>query len=106
MEPEPFASDADWSDEAPCKGAPHLFFSPHVCTPECNDVCQGRSEPGRPERTAKAKALCWNHCPVRQQCLAWALLTNLKGGIAGGYSDRERQYISRALNRIQAEEAS
>ena len=41
------------------------------------------------EQIARAKAVCAG-CPVRRQCLAFALRTRQVGGIWGGLTDDER----------------
>ena len=62
-------------DHAECKGLdPRLFF------------------PERGESTREAKAVC-DTCPVRSDCLDWAIDTQQKHGIWGGRSERERRRI-------------
>ena len=64
-------------DHAACKGLdPRLFF------------------PERGESTAEAKAVC-AACPVRADCLDWAIATTQKWGIWGGTSERERHRLRR-----------
>lgn len=67
-----------WMARAGCRGVdPELFF------PE-------RGEPG-----SKAKAVCWTLCPVRAECLAYALDNGEKFGVWGGASERERRRMRR-----------
>ena len=40
----------------------------------------------------RAKAIC-RRCPVREQCLQWALETHERYGVWGGYSPKERARI-------------
>jgi hypothetical protein len=69
----------------------HLFFTTHVCDAKCDGPkgCRARSELGRNQRVAKAKAVC-RSCPVRAECLQWALDIGLEHGVAGGLTERER----------------
>jgi len=68
-----------WLDRAACQGmdAP-LFFGPDN---------EPRSE--REIREAKAKAVC-QLCPVRVQCLDYALRNSIRYGIWGGLDGEER----------------
>ena len=93
----------EWRLRAACKGGlQHLFYSPHTCTgEECSQKCRFRSEPGRMERMRKARALCWGdnanghrECPVRLDCLQYALDNGIKQGTWGGYSERERRDVT------------
>jgi|688.fasta_scaffold18867_4 WhiB family redox-sensing transcriptional regulator len=66
-----------WKDRAACNGKQELFFSDHKQT-----VVQ------------QAKLVCGG-CPVRAQCLAYAL-ENTEIGIWGGYTANERRMMLRA----------
>jgi WhiB family transcriptional regulator, redox-sensing transcriptional regulator len=68
-----------WQDSAACAGMDVLlFFGPD-------------REPGpeREIREAKAKAVC-QLCPVRVQCLNYALRNSIRHGIWGGLKEEER----------------
>jgi WhiB family redox-sensing transcriptional regulator len=83
--------DQSWMDSANCKGMTHLFYSPHVHGPECNNECvEGRKEKGRNQRVNEARALCAG-CPVRAECLQFAMVTMQLDGVWGGLTERERQ---------------
>ena len=83
---------------AECKDHTHLFFSPHTCWEDCPDDCQaGRSEEGRFERVRQARELC-DRCPVRGQCLDWAIETKQTQGIIGGMSERQRKAEAQRRN--------
>lgn len=69
--------DTTWKDRAACLGAPAAVFFPE------------RGEP-----TERAKRTC-DGCPVRAQCLEYALAMGEKFGIWGGKSERERRAIRR-----------
>lgn len=70
-------TEGHWQTRARCRDEdPELFFP----------------LPG--ESTDPAKAVC-QRCPVRDACLAWALSTNLRHGVAGGLSAPERETILR-----------
>jgi len=66
-----------WEDLAACFGLNTQDFFP-------------TSSPG----VDSAKQIC-NQCPVRQECLEFALVNRIAHGIWGGASERERQRILR-----------
>lgn len=67
-----------WQDQALCAQTdPDAFF------PE-----QGGS-------SRQAKAIC-TQCPVRRECLTYALDNAERFGVWGGYSERERRVIARS----------
>jgi len=68
-----------WQDKAACTGLDVLlFFGPG-----------GEPRPEREIREAKAKAVC-QLCPVRVQCLDYALRNSIRYGIWGGLDGEER----------------
>jgi hypothetical protein len=72
--------NTDWRHHSACRGTdPELFFP--VAT-------SGLAHQAQVQR---AKAVC-SGCPVREQCLAWALEA-LPHGIAGGLTETERQQL-------------
>lgn len=80
--------EQDWPDEAACGQVkdPDLFHGPDI-------------EPREPlnrqfEREYAAKQVCAG-CPVRAECLAWALATGEPYGVWGGLDPRERQKLRR-----------
>jgi WhiB family redox-sensing transcriptional regulator len=82
--PKPLSADTvtmpswDWRQLAACRHAdPELFFPPSASGPGLNQVTQ-------------AKAICAG-CPVRQQCLTFALDTRQDHGVWGGMSEEERR---------------
>lgn len=76
----PFQRPA-WHAEAACRGSdPALFY------------------PSRGDATALPKAIC-RLCPVKQECLDWAIENHEMHGVWGGKSERER----RALRRVAKE---
>ncbi len=67
----------EWLEVAACRGVdPVLFF------------------PERGEDWKPAKEVCQS-CPVKVECLEFALTENIKFGIWGGKSERERRRIRR-----------
>lgn len=52
--------------------------------------------PEQGESTAAAKQVCQG-CPVRAECLAYALARNERFGVWGGLSERERRPLVKAL---------
>jgi len=75
-----------WMSDGTCRHAdPDLFFpAPH-------------SPAGRAQaQTAKLICAC---CPVRRECLAYALETRQKYGIWGGLTEEERRTMTRRNHR-------
>lgn len=71
---------ADWRDHAACRFAdPELFFP----------VSPGGPSPDQADG-GQARAICAT-CPVRRECLQFALATRQAHGIWGGMSERERE---------------
>ena len=58
----------------------------------CLDVDSGLFFAGRGISTRKAKKVCRN-CPVRVQCLDYALSNGEQQGVWGGMSARERRRV-------------
>jgi WhiB family transcriptional regulator, redox-sensing transcriptional regulator len=68
-----------WLDRAACAGVDgHLFFAPDIERTQDREI-----------REAKAAAIC-AQCPVRAQCLDYALSNSIKHGIWGGLNQSER----------------
>jgi WhiB family transcriptional regulator, redox-sensing transcriptional regulator len=70
--------DVSWQDRAACTDMDMLFFGR-----------DGEPRPEREIREAKARAVCAS-CPVRAQCLDYALRNSIKHGIWGGLDGEER----------------
>ena len=72
--PVPFPRPADWTRDALCAQAdPEIFF------------------PDKGQPTRDAKSIC-RRCPVRAECLEWALAHG-EQGIWGGTSEHERRRL-------------
>lgn len=70
----------DWRDRAACFGLdPELFFP-----------MQG---PTAGETVRQAKKVCWNDCPVRQECEDYGVEHELRCGVFGGWTVRERRKL-------------
>jgi WhiB family redox-sensing transcriptional regulator len=77
----------DWRDRAACRDEdPELFFP----------VGDGA---GAQDQIARAQAVC-ERCPVRQQCLDFALSTGQDAGIWGGLTAAQRRSRRRSGLRI------
>ena len=81
-----------WRYEAKCRGEDtELFFPPRdkalykPIADKAKAICLGKD--GRPA------------CPVRQECLKEAIMNEEQHGIFGGMSHRERNAVSRKLNK-------
>lgn len=71
-----------WTDLAACRAAdvdPELFFPISTTGPALDQV-------------AEAKRVCAS-CPVKPDCLAWALRAGESAGIWGGTTPEERRYL-------------
>ncbi len=62
---------------------------------ECNGVPSAIMFPERGESFARAKSYC-KVCPVRAECLEYALDNDIHHGVWGGTSERERQRLRKA----------
>lgn len=87
-----------------CKGvvAGEPYYGPHVCGPECDGprgCYEGKSETGRFNRIQAAKRRCFV-CPVRDECLTWALETDQDFGIWGGKTEGERRQIRKKQHSV------
>jgi WhiB family transcriptional regulator, redox-sensing transcriptional regulator len=83
----------DWRRAAVCGGArTYLFFGPDGETPE-----------QRARREPQAKIICAS-CPVRLECLDYALAHHVRYGIWGGLNEQER--FRERLRRAQAPRAA
>lgn len=72
-----------WVHDAACREeSPELFFP------------VGTSGPAL-RQTARAKAVCAG-CPVRSECLEWALESGQDAGVWGGLSEDERRAVKRS----------
>ena len=77
---------ANWRDDAACLDVdPDLFFPIGTTGPALDQIDE-------------AKRIC-QACPVRKQCLAWALDLGAAAGIWGGTTEDERRALRRAAAR-------
>ena len=75
--------DEGWRDAAACRDTdPDLFFPVGTTGAAVEEI-------------EAAKALCWS-CPVRAQCLEFALVANQEAGVWGGTSEDERRKLRSA----------
>ncbi len=72
--------DWDWRLEAACRSVDSDLFFPLGRTGAAED------------QIAAAKGVCWQ-CPVREQCLHYAVATHQQDGIWGGTSEEERRTL-------------
>jgi len=78
---EVWEPEHEWREEAACTGADTELFFP----------------PGEDETAAmQAKKIC-QICPVREDCLQYALATNQSEGVWGGMSSGDRRRLRRRL---------
>ncbi len=80
-EPDYTIAKPDWQDRAACRSFPlDLFF-----TAGSSDIARYDQE--------RAKAVC-ETCPVRVECLDWALATEEQFGVWGGLTADERRALT------------
>lgn len=79
-----------WMDDAACIGADQGLFFP-------SPLNRGRPPKGEgpPDPTRPARRVCVS-CPVRDDCLEYALANNIDHGVWGGESERSRRRMRRA----------
>lgn len=84
-----------WTERARCAQTDPEIFYPEKggTTRDAKRVCNGNPDRGIPP------------CPVRDQCLQWALDTRERFGILGGLSERERRRLLREQQPEQQEAA-
>jgi WhiB family redox-sensing transcriptional regulator len=91
--PHQWESDECWRAQAACHDLdPDLFFPVGVTGPAVGHI-------------AAAKAVC-RGCPVRVECLEFAISTNQEYGVWGGASEEERRVLRRAWRARRARVAS
>ncbi len=64
----------------------------------CRGLASGIFYPASDEEATEAKAVC-DGCPVREECLAYALAAREKHGVWGGLTERERARLLRRRHR-------
>lgn len=80
-----------WTADALCAQIDHDPFFPEKgeSATEAKRICNGRKASRSPSQNLKAVA----PCPVREQCLAYALANSERSGIWGGKSVGERRKL-------------
>jgi WhiB family transcriptional regulator, redox-sensing transcriptional regulator len=76
-------TERTWQLRAACRGPESALFFPPT-SPERKEE--------RDEREGKAKAIC-RQCPVRTECLEYALSIREPHGIWGGLTEAERRLV-------------
>jgi WhiB family redox-sensing transcriptional regulator len=80
--PKSWDAHLGWRQDAECRDLdPNLFFPVGVTGPAV-------------EQIAAAKSICGS-CPVRNECLEFAITTNQEFGVWGGTSEDERRVLRR-----------
>lgn len=76
-------TNGEWTQEALCRevGETNLWF------------------PDKGESSREARRVCLG-CPVRVECLQYALDNNEHWGIFGGFTERDRKKLMRGVNPI------
>ncbi|QBI19448.1 WhiB family transcriptional regulator [Egibacter rhizosphaerae] len=77
------ATERDWQDYAACREVDaDVFFPPVDVEPTADRLA----------REAAAKEVCAG-CPVRLECLHWALSVGEPHGVWGGHTESERRQL-------------
>lgn len=80
--PRSWDASIEWRREAACKDIdPNLFFPIGVTGPAVSQI-------------ETAKSIC-SGCPVKTQCLDFAITTNQEFGVWGGTTEDERRVLRR-----------
>lgn len=80
--------DRHWDERASCRDWPlQIFFGP-----------DGEPRRIREAREATAKGICGG-CPVRVECLNWAVRAGVRYGVFGGTGEAERGEMIKRLVR-------
>ncbi len=86
------APSTSWQSHGLCRTVDSAIFFPPA---------QFEHKPEREAREKRAKAIC-NECPVRSECLDWALTTKEPHGVWGGSAESERKQMLLGKVRIPA----
>jgi WhiB family redox-sensing transcriptional regulator len=78
--------DTTWQNQAACAGHDPEMWSPP-------DIARYKHTLARHNATRQAKNIC-NQCPVKTQCLDYALKQDIRYGIWGGYDQYERGHLT------------
>ncbi len=91
IEPRSWDTNLTWRQDAECRDLdPNLFFPVGVTGAAVDQI-------------AAAKGICAG-CPVRAECLEFAITTNQEFGVWGGTSEDERRVLRRKWRaRVRAE---
>ena len=81
------SEDLSWQRHAACAGHP----DPDLWFPDKRLLSDGR----------EAQRICWEECPVRVPCLAYARTHHIEHGIYGGYGPKGRQALPLQGSRAQ-----
>jgi WhiB family redox-sensing transcriptional regulator len=77
-----------WMRQAECAGEePELFFPVGSTGPALDQM-------------RRAKAIC-ARCPVRAECLEWAIASGIDHGVWGGTTEEERRSLRRSRRRAE-----
>lgn len=82
--------------EPPAFAMPAAVLNDAACAAEDPDLFFPDTSPQASDDTARAKAVC-ARCPVRTECLTWAIDTQQTHGIWGGLDESERAHVTHAL---------
>jgi len=77
-------TDRSWELHAACRGTRSVLFVPPIGY---------ESKEQEHDRVAAAKQIC-AECPVRRECLEYALRVDEPYGVWGGLSEKERRQLS------------
>ncbi|MGI9018892.1 MAG: WhiB family transcriptional regulator [Euzebya sp.] len=86
------APSTSWQTHGLCRDIDSAIFFPPA---------QFEHKPDRESREKRAKAICVE-CPVRSECLEWALSTREPNGVWGGYAEGERKQMLPGKSQISA----
>lgn len=96
------AYENDWRNDAACLNTdPEMFFSSEKELRQDRSNAMNTKHLIQMVRTRQAKEICNGipgktpACPVREECLAYALATQTEYGVFGGMTGNERRSLRR-----------
>lgn len=90
-----FSDLEPWADDGACRGLPPSIFYPNIFDAAGNEIIDdGQGVGDTSQYYEQARAIC-GACPVKEECLDYALRERERYGMFGGLTPIERLRIER-----------